>query len=407
MSYETDERDKYELFPAISYEIRPGIGKVYETLVPYRFLTKSGTVYSWRGKPRQKDRNGWIAPNDFEVTEVKWKPGLFDLTVYHRSGNTLVWEGYPALEKSSWFNRAPYYGAVQEAVSKAERAMEQAKAEAYAEANSPSKCPGLTWIAEGKESAQWLAKIAKKARKATMAYILKTRNIKRGKKKGVSAKEIADQLSDAWLTYRYAITPLALQIQDMLELFADKQEKLEVVSGYIKTEQHINEYSGTMNWYGQNVEIIRTDTIKIVGACKLYPSASKSQDKLSAYGITPWDAVLAAWEVTKLSFVIDWFVNVGDFLAAYRPGGANIAYQSNTYVIEYKVETVCKDLGYGDPLGSSDFKCSSSVTRTTKIKRDTIVSRPDLPVFTVESLSLFRLTDAAALLFKMFKSIRK
>ena len=40
------------------------------------------------------------------------------------------------------------------------------------------------------------------------------------------------------------------------------------------------------------------------------------------FGMNP---VATAWELTTLSFVIDWFISVGDFIAAYTPTRASSA----------------------------------------------------------------------------------
>ena len=44
--------------------------------------------------------------------------------------------------------------------------------------------------------------------------------------------------------------------------------------------------------------------------------------KQKRFGMNP---IGTAWELTTLSFVIDWFISVGDFIAAYTPTRASSA----------------------------------------------------------------------------------
>jgi hypothetical protein len=191
-----------------------------------------------------------------------------------------------------------------------------------------------------------------------------------------------------------------------MELLKEKNKKLLTKTGFVRgkesVEKQIIDYD--FNW-GWKFRTVRTITTSYRGATKLYPSALKPE---MDWGITPFDVVLALWEIKKLSFVIDWFWSVGKCLGAYRPGGAEIAHQSNTLIYDQRIKNVSRmTYSFIESTGSLVYNPEITEEKINIIKRSTDITKPILPVFTEEALSLVRQIDAVALLFVFLKAFAK
>lgn len=140
------------------------------------------------------------------------------------------------------------------------------------------------------------------------------------------------------------------------------------------------------------------------------------------YGSTPWtdlgftfqNVVGVAWELTRLSFVVDWFVNVSDLIYANVPRVGLVA-AGGALTIKNENTTVLSPTGLTS-LTPSSQTVSGSVGDVTKIT-DTRLTRnygTDVPDQVNSGLVIksdFRLdrwvrtTDAAALIVKLLRSV--
>ena len=115
-------------------------------------------------------------------------------------------------------------------------------------------------------------------------------------------------VSDIWLSFRYAIMPNVYLIDDILEA----QSAALSAYGTSRDRSTINdvqlpEYAG---WtLDKSIEVTHRSM------CKRRYAANSSL----ARGISStlsWNVPVTIWELMPYSFVIDWFVNVGDLLSA-------------------------------------------------------------------------------------------
>lgn len=141
------------------------------------------------------------------------------------------------------------------------------------------------------------------------------RTAKSLQKKGESGSKAA---ADAWLTYRYGVMPLILSIQDALELL---EAQLEKAGKTIRTKRRRPAQPAVKkSWkgsYSQSANYEQEWNARIEGI--VYYKRVLDQTLQSALGFAPEKLPELAWELTTLSFVWDWFFNIGDFLAALRP----------------------------------------------------------------------------------------
>lgn len=135
-------------------------------------------------------------------------------------------------------------------------------------------------------------------------------------------------LARQWLKYQYGIKPIMNSIYDTLQLM---EEGLKLPMASVKVVQlddswklppsgsDIVEISGSLK---RGVEIGYTYGIKSPELFQLY-----------RFGLSSPAGIL--WEYTTLSFVVDWFLHVGDFLSAFTiPNGLNLVTGYQTDFLE-------------------------------------------------------------------------
>jgi len=131
------------------------------------------------------------------------------------------------------------------------------------------------------------------------------------------ASESLDKLSTAWLEYKYGWMPLLMDIHGAAEAIVDRMYNgrlpwvaatsrvLAITPGY---QRYTSGYSvGSYSEYSVRSE--KTFRVKIEADIST-PHLNQAQQ----LGLT--NPALVAWELVPFSFVFDWFVSVGDYLAA-------------------------------------------------------------------------------------------
>lgn len=155
----------------------------------------------------------------------------------------------------------------------------------------------LTELGEARETISWLLSLFREG-------LLLVRDFKREAKRirsqpGKAVGVIADELASLWLQFRYAFSPLGYSINDALTYFQGEFTPYETVR---KGSNH----TVTLEHSGVSFDINFRD--RVFGRYRLQPDWT-----LDDLGFNP---LATAWELTPLSFVVDWILNIGDLLTA-------------------------------------------------------------------------------------------
>nr|QIS88000.1 MAG: A-protein [Ketchum virus] len=118
-----------------------------------------------------------------------------------------------------------------------------------------------------------------------------------------------DAASQAWLEMRYALRPLIYSIEGIMSVFDNMEREYFRYNGFSRVESEFESESSLFEPDGEH-RLVYTYRCMV----KRRYDASAVFDALDRAIMTNF--AVTAWEVTTLSFVIDWFINIGDWLAA-------------------------------------------------------------------------------------------
>lgn len=127
-----------------------------------------------------------------------------------------------------------------------------------------------------------------------------------------------DFMSAEWLRYRYGILPLVYSMQGIVKALDDDKRPLRMTSrgkARVAVSPETESTSLTYPWSVADVTGSRSAEV-ICRAGILY----EFQSSLGArFGMGLREVPSAAYELIPYSFVVDWFLNLGDFISAITP----------------------------------------------------------------------------------------
>jgi hypothetical protein len=219
----------------------------------------------------------------------------------------------------------------------------------------------------------------------------------------LKGKDIANQ----WLELQYGWKPLLSDIYDLLETNFERSSFNPTVFRASSARSQMGENPARMSDYGQ-IGSEHVGSIKTTGIYKYmvraYPNQSLSAPE--KFGLT--NPLVPLWEVTPWSFVVDWFIPVGNYLEQLTADHGWTFMDGCRSTLE-KCEMVFAGAG---ELKTSDANGSTLITSTIQGGRSTYVQfqrsllggfpSPNVPSFR-NPLTLSRLANSLALLAQFAK----
>nr|QIS87956.1 MAG: A2 maturation protein [Ellsworth virus] len=136
----------------------------------------------------------------------------------------------------------------------------------------------------------------------------------------------AREWANRWLQYRYELMPLILSVQDIISTYADR----DAIYKTSRASRHLHGKTVPQESADPNAELsfLRTAeyTYKIRGVGKALFRPSDLLN-LRLFDQISFNPVTTAWELIPLSFVIDWFINIGDWLVCQMANLKSLASQ--------------------------------------------------------------------------------
>lgn len=167
----------------------------------------------------------------------------------------------------------------------------------------------LTTLAELPETVKMVHDVLGFAGNKVKAFRTAEKQLKRKLlRQGVPRSELesADAFASLWLQWRYGIMPVYYTLQDIKNVLKDK-----FAAEYVKESKT------------KNIDFDLEEGFKGAATCvsscwmkRRFDPNDKSAQFRRVFGVNPF---VTAWELTTLSFVVDWFINVGDAISALTP----------------------------------------------------------------------------------------
>lgn len=214
----------------------------------------------------------------------------------------------------------------------------------------------LTTLAEARETASTLTTLArtglelvraakrldfkrlrKACRLASKRRDLPSRFRKKAKQASYNKGAAISSASEAWLTYRYGISPTLMDIQAVSKLLDDGvntpiTRTIRVGRAYDKDRIYERDMSG-------NKRRIMDLERKVIERCTLTLTVKSPEWATgSTFGVT--SPMSTVWEIVPFSFVIDWFLPIGDWIRAlsvvpnviFERGSVSISNKANVSI---------------------------------------------------------------------------
>jgi hypothetical protein len=131
-----------------------------------------------------------------------------------------------------------------------------------------------------------------------------------------TVKDTTGVASDTWLAWQYGIRPLISDLQGAVSEYWKVRAASPVIRSFKFSVSNDTRFGGVLIDVpsGTRATTYLVQKAKIVAHAEFQDSAQAWDQSAQRLGLT--DPLLLGWELIPYSFVIDWFINVGDFLQA-------------------------------------------------------------------------------------------
>jgi hypothetical protein len=173
---------------------------------------------------------------------------------------------------------------------------------------------GLVFVAELNETMRFL-------RNPIGGWVRFLEYAKRQKRRNsrLDGTKVIDFISSNWLAYRYAVRPLVfdtINLIDAVNKTIEGQEPKRFTARGTASDAGSESYTGLSSSYAANVRLNTSTSRNVsVRAGILYESKAGADN----FGTSLYRIPVALWEVVPFSFVVDWFINIGDYVGAISP----------------------------------------------------------------------------------------
>lgn len=272
-------------------------------------------------------------------------------------------------------------------------------------------------LAEFGETIRYIINPFSALSKLSMKYLRKKQVRHSLNRNWTPTKDTLAAAADLWLQYRYAARPLYSDVMSLIDLANTKR----VVNSPIlrKTGSQMTQSKrGTLRMGSvpyviaeliENMSETYSISVYVGYRAKVQPPLPFGLGRTRAdLGFDSSQLAGLAWELTPWSFVIDWFLGVGDWIEAQRPKpGLTLLGSGYTVKLTRTTDISCQrawQVNYSYPCPSLVSRCTVS---ETSIQRLAGASIPAIPVFNPNFLNIKRTLDLLSLVGRPIMQLRK
>jgi len=229
----------------------------------------------------------------------------------------------------------------------------EAKSKAYGELNSKaaeiySEFSGQIFAGELRETVDFLKDPLESLKNLTHTLLSGLIEIKKHPYK--AAKDTAKAVADVWLAYRFGVLTLASDVEQICDIIADtsKQNVPNRMRAFGQAESATttvdNNWGTGLNLSSWRHELISTKRSKCILHCGILMDHKLEQfsqfDGALKRALSLEELPTTIWNIIPLSFVIDYFANVGSIIEAATQSNVHFVYISETVIRESEARAV-------------------------------------------------------------------
>jgi hypothetical protein len=237
----------------------------------------------------------------------------------------------------------------------------------------------------------------------------------------------ADTMSGTWLELRYGLRPLISLIQDVIDRVNSKQKEVldpeKIRSARSRLEFPVENWEWAQDNLSTNVFIrgrVKVEDTYWASAAVQY-TQSEPTSLLDSLGLTPRFLPEVAWELTRLSFVVDWIFSIGPWLGTLRINpGIDVLGNTTGFKHRRRVYLMATEMKLSTPIvgGSIPWTPLAEVHdeqtgedlmfESTCYDRKVDTALSYLPHFTWgRTLDLFKAIDSISLIWQFAQQLRR
>jgi hypothetical protein len=281
---------------------------------------------------------------------------------------------------------------------------------AYAKMND-SDAHGFVTVAEANKTAKMLSSPLSKSRDLLGKTISRKMTLV---SRGWSSAKAA---ASAWLEYRYGWKPIIYDVADICDAYRAQARRAEPIrvtarSGWKSVVKTDNLFHPSIPGL-TSLDLRQTATYDCsVNSGVIYTIDDPARHNAvgTSFGVSLRDVPSAIWELMPYSFVVDWFLNVGDWLTAInpRPGVTVEGSWTTKKVITYNNCFVERATIFVNNSPATTYVASGCryTEELWSLDREVNLALPWVPPVIPGSLSLTHQIDALALLVSGVQKLR-
>jgi hypothetical protein len=266
-------------------------------------------------------------------------------------------------------------------------------------------------IGELPETIRWIADCYRRLIKVLALF--RAKKVKLAiKRQLMNPVDSADAMLNFWMEMRYAVRPLAFEMEQLIAaLGADVRPNRCTARGFhevteVTETNEVKDLNHSKHFVNDNRVRTRTSSYR---AGVLYEIGLVNDNWIEVFGFDkPLESI---WELTKLSFVLDWLVNVGDLLASWTPS-SNLTPVGSWCVETHHIDEISTAEDHTHTR-TADYDVSVDylnygVCRSVRKLQRRIIS-PDRPVYphVKVNLDMYKLVDLVAIARQIYRGIMK
>lgn len=184
-----------------------------------------------------------------------------------------------------------------------------------------------------------LAKAASKARKGDLYGAARAMGVSPRAPRGATTKQ---HIATSWLELQYGWRPLVSDMYGLVDMYRQKTGP-EAQIQRTKAKEVLSATTTSLNTsesaYWETLNIVE-EVVELSMGCTYAPTAPTAAPKsLTQLGIT--NPAMLAWELLPWSFVVDWFLPIGDYLDSFdATNGCQFVQGYSTTFKKTKIKTI-------------------------------------------------------------------